>query len=176
MTTFIALLRAVNVGGRKVPMADLRALATKLGLKDVQSYIQSGNLVFTAGGSAAPLAAKLETALAAKFGFDVPVIVRTAEQWKAYLDNPFPTSPPNLLYLGLSKQPPAPDAATTILQRAKGGEQAKLVGDALWIAYPSGLGQSKITPAHIDKAVGSPTTARNVNTVRQLALLAGLTA
>src|ERR1051326_7962794 len=111
MTPFVALLRAGNVGGRKVPMADLRKLAEGLGFTEVQTYIQSGNLVLAGKGTAAAVEAKLEKAIAAKFGIEVPVIARTAEQWKAYLAVPKPFAAaakeaPAKVVLGLSKQPP----------------------------------------------------------------------
>lgn len=176
MTTFVALLRAVNVGGRKVEMAKLREVAEKAGFKDVRTYIASGNLLVSGNGTPAAVADKLETAIAKAFGIEVPVIVRTAEQWQAYVTgNPFPQAPANVLYLGLSKEAPMKDAATTALAKADGGEKARLVGDGLWIHYPVGMGVSKVTPRHVDKAMGSPTTARNWNTVRKLAEMAGAT-
>ncbi|HUR63292.1 MAG TPA: DUF1697 domain-containing protein [Candidatus Thermoplasmatota archaeon] len=179
MTTFVALLRAVNVGGRKVPMADLRKLVERLDFGEVQTYIQSGNLVFMGAGTAAAVEAKLEKAIAAKFGIEVPVIARTAEQWKAYLAVPKPfaqaaADTPNWLLLGLSKQPPRKEAVAELLARAKNGERLELAGDGLWVHYPAGVGESKLTPASIDKAVGSPLTARNLNTVRKLAEMAGV--
>ena len=175
MTTFIVLLRAVNVGGRKVEMAKLRQVAETAGFKDVRTYIASGNLLVTGPGKPDAIAAKLQAAIGKAFGIEVPVIVRTADEWRAYVTgNPFPTAPPNRLYLGLSQKAPNPDAAKAALAKAAGGEQAKLVGDGLWIHYPVGMGVSKVTPAHVDKAMGSPTTARNLNTVRKLAELAGV--
>ncbi|MEA3202577.1 MAG: hypothetical protein QOI63_243 [Thermoplasmata archaeon] len=181
MTTFVALLRAVNVGGRKVAMADLRKLVEGLGFADVQTYIQSGNLVLTGKGTAAAVEAKLEKAIAAEFGIAVPVIARTAEQWKAYLSVPKPfvaaaQATPNWVVLGLSKQPPAKGAAASLVARAQAGERVDIVGDAVWFHYPQGIGESKLTPASIDKAVGSPLTARNLNTVRKLAQMAGTSA
>ncbi|MFO1535697.1 MAG: DUF1697 domain-containing protein [Thermoplasmatota archaeon] len=177
MATFVALLRAVNVGGRKVPMADLRKLAEGLGFTGVQTYIQSGNLVFTGKGTAAATEAKLEKALAAKFGIAVPVVARTAEQWKAYLQVPKPfaeaaAATPNRVLLGLSKSPPRREAVAALRERAKNGERIELSGDGVWFHYASGVGESRLTPAAIDKAVGSPMTARNLNTVRKLAGMA----
>jgi uncharacterized protein (DUF1697 family) len=169
MTTFVALLRAVNVGGRKVPMSDLRKVVEGAGFDDVRTYIQSGNLVFTGKGRRADIEAKLEQVIGAKFRFEVPVVVRTAEEWSAIAaSNPFPDAPPNVVYAMVSKAPPALDAVKAIQARATGGELVRLEGEALWIHYPAGLGKSKITPTIIDKAVGSPTTARNVNTVHAL--------
>ena len=176
MTVFVVLLRAVNVGGRKVEMAALRKVAEKAGFKDVRTYIASGNLLVTGSGKPEAVAAKLEAAIGKAFGFEVPVIVRTAEQWQSYVtDNPFPEAPPNRAYLGLSQRTPNPDAAKAALAKAVGGEKARLVGDGLWIHYPIGMGVSKVTPTHVDKAMGSPTTARNFNTVRKLAAMAAET-
>ena len=173
MTTFVVLLRAVNVGGRKVEMAALRKVAEKAGFKDVRTYIASGNLLVDGPGKPEAVATKLEAAIAKQFGIEVPVIVRTAGQWQAYAtDNPFPKDEPNVLYLGLSQRTPNEDAAKTVLAKAVAGEEARLVGDGLWIHYPEGMGVSKVTPRHVDKAMGSPTTARNLNTVRKLAEMA----
>jgi uncharacterized protein (DUF1697 family) len=144
MGRMVALLRAVNVGGRKLPMAELRTLCTELGWTDVATYIQSGNVVFTAPGKPEAIEAMLEKAIEKKFGMDVPVIVRSKAQWADYPDlNPFPAvagDEPNRLMLLLSKRPPAKDAAATIQARGQAGEQVKQAGDALWFYYPEGAG------------------------------------
>jgi uncharacterized protein (DUF1697 family) len=169
MGRMVALLRAVNVGGRKLPMADLRALCAGLGWKDVATYIQSGNVVFGAPGTAGVLEKQLEAAIEAEFGLDVPVIVRTAAQWTGYAsDNPFANEPPNRVMLLLSKTEPATGADEAIEVRGRAGERVRRVGDALWFHYPNGAGASKLTPALIDRATGSPSTARNFNTVLKL--------
>ncbi|HEX8263628.1 MAG TPA: DUF1697 domain-containing protein, partial [Allosphingosinicella sp.] len=112
MARLVALLRAVNVGGRKLPMAELRALCGELGWKRVETYIQSGNLLFEAPGEAHRLEAELEKAIGDRFGLDVPAIVRTAGQWAAYVKaNPFPElarDAPNRLQMVVSKAPPDP--------------------------------------------------------------------
>ena len=164
-----ALLRAVNVGGRKLPMEELRALCGELGWKDVATYIQSGNVVFKAAGTPAALEARLEEAIVGEFGLEVPVIVRTAGQWAAYPPaNPFPEEPSNRVMLLLAKASPAEDAEERIQARAVAGERVRRVGDALWFHYPAGAGTSKLTPSLIERAVGSPGTARNYNTVIKL--------
>jgi uncharacterized protein (DUF1697 family) len=169
MVRMVALLRAVNVGGRKLPMAELRALCAGLGWRDVATYIQSGNVVFIADGTADALEKALEDAVANRFGFDSPVIVRTAAQWADYPPgNPFSKAArdePNRLMLLLSKKPPAEGAENVIQARAVAGERVKRAGDALWFHYPDGAGTSKLTPSLIDRAVGSPATARNYRTV-----------
>jgi uncharacterized protein (DUF1697 family) len=172
MGRMVALLRAVNVGGRKLPMAELRALCADLGWGDVATYIQSGNVVFSALGKPATLEKILEEAISKGFGLDVPVIVRTAAEWAHYPPgNPFPQAArdePNRLMLLLSKSSPAKGAEEVIQARAVAGERVKRAGDALWFHYPEGAGTSRLTPALIDRAVGSPATARNYRTVATL--------
>ncbi len=172
MARLIALLRAVNVGGRKLPMAELRDLCGELGWEDVQTYIQSGNLVFTAPGKGGELERKLEEAISRKFGMEVPVMVRTASQWAGYAAaNPFPKAAedePNRLQLLVSKETPRADAAETLMKRAQAGEAVKAAGGALWFHFPDGVGTSKLTPSLIDKAAGSPSTGRNWRTVLTL--------
>jgi uncharacterized protein (DUF1697 family) len=181
MTTFVALLRGINVSGhKKVPMAELRTLAEKLGYANVQTYIQSGNLLFTDGGTAQACESGLEGAIAQHFGFAVDVVVRTAEKWPTYVKgNPFPEASqtePNLVMMSLAKRPPSPDAVAMLRERARDGERIELAGEALWVHYPGGAGKSKLSPALLDRAAGSPVTARNWRTVQKLAELLGVTA
>lgn len=172
MDRFLALLRAVNVGGRKLPMAELRTLCGAMGWRDVATYIQSGNLVFAADAAPEALEAKLEQAIARRFSLDVPVIVRTAGRWRALAaDNPFAeaaSDEPNRLLLLVAKRPPLPDAADRLMERAQGGEKVRLAGEGLWIHFADGVARSKLTPAAIDKACGSPATGRNYRTVLKL--------
>jgi uncharacterized protein (DUF1697 family) len=172
MARFVALLRAVNVGARKVPMAELRALCEELGWKGVRTYIQSGNIVFGANGKPDTLEALLEKALAAKLGFEVPVMVRSASAWKAHSEaNPFQEASenePNRVLVGLSKHAPKAGAAEAIEAKARAGERVVEAGGALWFHYPAGVGTSKLTPALIDRAAGSPVTARNWRTMTTL--------
>ncbi|HEX8624961.1 MAG TPA: DUF1697 domain-containing protein [Allosphingosinicella sp.] len=172
MARLIALLRAVNVGGRKLPMAELRALCAELGWEDVETYIQSGNIVFTAPRKADSVEAQLEEAIKERFGMEVPVIVRTAAQWAGYVAaNPFPKAAvdaPNRLQLLVSKEGPKDDAADRLMERAQAGEAVKAAGGALWFHFPEGVANSKLTPSAIDKAAGSPSTGRNWRTVLKL--------
>ena len=168
MTSFIALLRGINVGGRtSIPMANLRALAEEIGLSDVRTYIQSGNLFFSAD-EADGLEERLEAAVAKAF-LPVPILVRSAEQWAGYAaSNPFPDAAeaePNRLMMMLSKRPPEADAAAVLQERAGHGERVAIAGGALWIHYPGGSGTSKLSPSLIDRLVGSPATGRNWRTV-----------
>src|SRR4029079_9894025 len=91
MARMVALMGAVSVGGRMLPMAELRALCAELGWSDVATYIQSGNLVFSAPGKAEEIEEILEKAIKKTFGIDVPVIARSKAEWARYPGlNPFP--------------------------------------------------------------------------------------
>ncbi len=169
MAKLVALLRAINVGkGRRVAMSELRDLATKLGLRDVATYIQSGNMIFESDASAEECGSLLEPALAKTFGFEIPVVLRTGKEWTRHVaGNPFAKldeSEANRVVLHVSKKPPAKSAVAALRERAKGGEKIEVAGGALWIHYPDGQGRSKLSPGLIDEHVGSPSTARNLRT------------
>jgi uncharacterized protein (DUF1697 family) len=173
MGKFVALLRGINVTGtNRIPMADLREHCAGLGWQEVETYIQSGNVVFAAAGSAAKLEAGLEQEIEKRFGLKIPVIVRSGAEWpKLAAGNPFPDAAekePNRLMLLLSKKPPARQAADAIQERSKAGERVARKGEALWIHYPEGAGTSKLSSSLIDRLVGSPTTSRNYRTVLKL--------
>jgi uncharacterized protein (DUF1697 family) len=173
MAKWIALLRGINVGGRNaVPMAALRALCAGLGWREVETFIQSGNVVFEAGGPPGALESELEGALDARFGFKPPAIVRGSAAWAEILAaNPFPReseAEPNRVLLGTAKDALAPGAAAALEARAAAGERVREAGGALWFHYPHGAGQSKLAPAMIDRAAGSPVTARNWRTALAL--------
>lgn len=169
MTRMVALLRAVNVGGRKLPMAAFRTQVAALGWENVATYIQSGNVVFDAGCSPAEAEAALEALISEHYGYAAPAIVRTRAQWAAYPDgNPFPDAArdtPNYLLMLIAKEKMKADAAEIIQARAAAGEQVRKVGETLWIHFPEGSGTSKITPVLLDKAIGSTATSRNHRTV-----------
>jgi uncharacterized protein (DUF1697 family) len=170
---FVALLRGINVGGHnRIPMPELRALCTKAGWIDVQTFIQSGNLVFAADATPATLEAELERAIKNRFNLSIPVIVRPASAWASYLkNNPFPkesAKEPQFVQLALSKNPPKADAAKELQERAANGEKIVPKGDALWIYFQTGVGKSRLSPALFDRLVGSPVTMRNWHTVLKL--------
>lgn len=177
MATFIALLRGINVGGHnRVPMADLRSQCGELGWSDIQAYIQSGNILLNAETTADHIEDELERAINRRFGLSVPVIVRTAGDWSAYIPgNPFPEASkaePNRVMLALSKATPKGDAEAGLQERAADGERIARVGDAFWIHFRRGAGKSKLSPGLVDRLVGSPVTTRNWRTVLKLDELA----
>jgi uncharacterized protein (DUF1697 family) len=177
-TRHVALLRGINVGGkRKIPMADLRSLAADLGYSDVETHLQSGNLVFTSDTDVAGIGAALEAAISQEFGFDVPVAVRTAEQWLGYVSTvPFADAAearPKLLHLGVAKSVLEPDAER-ILSEAATNERVSAGLDVIWVDYVDGVARSKLTSASLDRAAGSMVTARNWNTVLAIGELFGV--
>ncbi len=176
LTRFIVLLRSVNTGKRKAPMADLRNACRAAGFADVETYIQSGNLVLSSDLDPATLETAIEKVVFDNFGFVSEAMARTARQWSVYAGgSPFPeveAERPGNLHLCLSKRPPPPDAAERLLERATLNERVVLVGDVLWIDFAGGAGHSDITPAFLDKIVGSTVTARNWNTVQKLRAMA----
>jgi uncharacterized protein (DUF1697 family) len=174
MGTFVALMRGINVGStRKVPMTELRALCLSAKLKRPETYIQSGNLIVDADGDADKLRRLLERAMTARFGFAVDVVVRAAADWEHYVAaNPYtgdPTALPNMVHIYLSRDPPKSSAADELKQKARSGERTVMTDGALWIDYGAkGVAGSKLSPAVIDKACGSPTTGRNWNSVLKI--------
>lgn len=176
-TVGIALLRGINVGGHnRVPMPELRAVCEDLGWSDVRTYIQSGNVVFRSDTPVPGVADMLEQAILRRFELTIPVIVRDAAEWAAYMEgNPFPAASreePNLVMLALSQQEPAPSALELLQERAAGDERIEQVGDALWIHYAAGVARTKLSPGLLDRVVGSPVTTRNWRTVLKLGELA----
>lgn len=176
MKTFISLLRGINVGGHnKIPMSELRTVCEELGWKNIRTYIQSGNLIFEASAKPAALEAKLEKAIAKRFGLSIPVIIRSAADWSSFpKTNPFPDAcekEPHLVALCVSKAPTKSDAVKVLRERATNGERVEQVGDTLWIHFPNGVARSKLPPL-FDRVVGSPVTARNWLTVLKLNELA----
>ena len=171
----VALLRGVNVGaagkGRKaVPMAELRALCERLGWRDVASYIQSGNVAFTAKGDAAKLEQQLERAISERFGFDVPVVVRaTTALAKAEATCPFKgeaEARPNLVHIGFAKGKVSAAMAKAVMPYCTSGERVLVKGQVIWADYANGVGRSKLTPAVLDRAFGASVTMRNIKTLR----------
>ena len=166
MTAYVALLRAVNVGGRKLLMSDLKAIADEAALEKARTFIASGNLVFTSSKSEAAMARLLEERLKAHMEAEVPVLVRTASEMAAVGEaNPFPGASPSKVAAIFLQQAPPKDA----LENATGiaDEELALGAREIYVHYPSGMGRSKL---RLPAAAGG--TARNMNTVAKLAAMA----
>jgi uncharacterized protein (DUF1697 family) len=167
MPKYIALLRAVNVGGTGLlAMTDLVRLCTDSGFSKVKTYIASGNAVFESRASAATVQAKLAQSLHSHAGKPMGVLIRTAEEMAAVLKaNPFRTKATKFtLVIFLDEAPPA----DTLAQAAgRKDEEVRLGKREIYVHYPSGMGRSKLKiPA------AKAGTARNMNTVAKLAEMA----
>ena len=174
--TFVALLRGINLAGRnKVPMAELRSALESLGLEDVVTYIQSGNVVFRGRGGVRDLAASIEGGIEEVFGIDVVVLLRTpTELRKVAADNPFlraGADPSKLHVVFLSGKPTKEAAAGLDADRSPPGEFA-LGGREVYLHLPTGFGRSKLTVDYFERTLGVAGTARNWKTVTKLVALA----
>ncbi len=172
MTTYIALLRGINVGGKhKVAMADLKALFADAGGQVVTTYIQSGNVVFTHPAKLPDkLGADLERRIEAQTGLAVAVVLRTASELAAVVrDNPFPGMETHLHVTFLSSDPPA-GALDSTDAVAFAPEQFAMVGRQLYLYLPDGMARTKL-PKALD-VFSTPVTTRNWRTVLKLAELA----
>ena len=173
MTTLIALLRGINVvGNNKLPMKELSALLTGMGLRDVQTYIQSGNVVFSSNlKNRATLAAKISAEIKAQHDFAPHVLLLEAvELHEAKAGNPYPEAeaePKTLHLFFLDEVPQHPDLKSLEVLKAN-GECFKLAGKVFYLHTPEGFGPSKLA-ARVEKSLGVASTARNWNTVCKLA-------
>ncbi len=167
MTVFVALLRAVNVGGTGLlSMADLKTLCEEIGFKDVRTYIQSGNVVFHAEADEATVKARLEEALAAKMGKSPGVILRSRQTLEKVAENsPFPHAKPNYLLVTFLQEAAPKDALEKLV--APGGEEVHIARREIYVHYPDGSGRSKLKLPALKAG-----TSRNLNTVRKLAEMA----
>ena len=175
MTRYIALLRGVNLGGHKmVAMADLRALIAKMGFTDVQTLLQSGNVVFS-GPSKAPsvLESQIEKELEKRLELDVDIHIRTPQEWRAVIEgNPFPAEAkkdPSHLLLTCYRSPLEASRVKAAQQAITGPERLHASGRHLYMTYPNGIGRSKAGVV-VGKTLGAG-TARNWNTVLKLAAM-----
>lgn len=178
MTSYVALLRGINVGGNKmVAMAALRAMLEELGFEDAETLLQSGNAVFRAQSkSAAALERQLEAETQRRLGVAAEYHVRTAKELHAVIAaNPLPAqaaSDPSHFVVIFHKAPIAAAAVRAAQAAISGPEILRADGRHLYMFFPEGMGRSK-APAEVGKVLRVHGTARNWNTVRKLADLAG---
>ena len=173
MTTCVVLLRAVNVGGAKLPMAELRGLATGLGATDVSTFIASGNLLCDAPKDVKAFGQALEKAIEQKYGFFRECIIRTpAELSKARKNYPFDVDDPKNGHIVFLLDQPTPAAIAKAGQLETGADRWKVIGREMHVRYDHGAGRSDMNGPAIGKALGVPGTSRNLRTVDKLIELA----
>ncbi|RYG44888.1 DUF1697 domain-containing protein [bacterium] len=174
MTTYVALLRGINVGGHnKIKMADLKEMFVQLGFQHPQTLLQSGNVVFQ---SPSKSRAELETSLAKatkeRFGIAPAYLVRTSAEIDAAISaNPFPQmaqSDPSHLLVAFLPEPPDREAVAKVAFAIQGPEKLEAGDEHLYIAYPGDVGHSKVDRTPGWKALFGRSTARNWNTLLKL--------
>lgn len=169
---YVALLRGVNLGGtNKVAMPELRDLVESIGLSDVSTYIQSGNVLFTAGKPPDPT--DLESAIEDRFGISVSVALRSASDLrKALRNNPFPDAETSTLHVGFLTDKPRQSVVAQLDAGRFAPDEFAVRGTEMYLHLPNGMGRSKLPP-YLGRKLGVPTTIRNWNTVSKLAELLG---
>lgn len=180
MNRFVALLRAINVGGHaRVSMADLRELITSLGFEEVKSVLQTGNLVFLAAKDLCRAEAErmLEHAAVERLGLKTAFLVRSAKEMDTVIaDNPFPGEAhrdPGHLAVFFLKSPAREDAVLRLQAMINGPEVVRACRGELYIVYPEGMGRSRLTSRLIEKELETCGTGRNWNTVLKIGDMMG---
>jgi uncharacterized protein (DUF1697 family) len=178
MTTFIALLRGINVSGhRPVPMQKLAATCAALGLTNVATHLQSGNVVADAvQDDAVELRGRIETAIHEAFGFPVVVLLRTAREMEAITaSNPFAAAAaenPRLVHVTFLSGPPSPEAVARLQARSFDPDAIHVAGSEAYLHCPGGYGRTKLSNTLLEKALVVTATTRNWCTVTHLATMA----
>ena len=175
MTKYISILRGINVGGnRKILMKDLKSLFEKLGFSNVETYIQSGNVIFESDQkfSNADLDEKIQHAISETFGFDVPVIVRTTKEWvESIANNPFwkeKDADIDRLHLTFLKDWPVPEKLDKISSLAFPPDKFEIIGKNVFVYCSAGYSDSKLTNQFFESKLGVQATTRNWKTVLKL--------
>lgn len=174
MQTYVALLYSIVLGeGRRVVMADLKAMAEGLGLKNPRTLVATGNLVFEARATdIARLEQRLETAFEKTFGRHVDIIVRSAEDWLALAaGNPFPAESAETgdqVAVRVMRKPAPVDGVAALQAYAAEDEKVLSVGGDIWVVFSRDRPTSRLLAAMNHKRLGIG-TSRNWNTVRKLA-------
>ncbi|OYX22896.1 MAG: hypothetical protein B7Z06_11000 [Flavobacteriales bacterium 32-35-8] len=170
MKTYVALLRGINVGGhKKVPMATLRELLAKCGLKNVQTYIQSGNVIFQSSKEATELEEIIKKSIQDSFGFEVSVIVKTPEELQSILDDcPFQKDKKESSFFIILNKIPDAELVKDAQQISYENEEIVIKKDALYFYCSTGYGKSKFNMNTFERKLKVIGTARNYNTMIKL--------
>ena len=177
MKTYIALFRGINVGGKNIlPMKELVTVLESLGLQDIKTYIQSGNVICRSkAADTAPLARKIGAAIKKSHGFEPQVLLLDSAMLdKVIRENPYPEAEaaPNTLHVNfLAAIPPKPDLKALEKIRTE-SERFHLAKDVLYLHAPDGIGRSKLA-ASMERLIGVTMTSRNWNTVCKLKVMIG---
>ena len=177
--TYITLLRGINVSGqKKIKMADLRALLETVPFQNVQTYIQSGNILFEYEQTAATdLEDKIASKIREKYGFEVPVLVKTPEEISQILENnPFlqdPDKNTDRMYFTLLSEAPAPDRVEKLKTFDYHPEEYVLDGTTVYFFSPHGYGRARMNNNFFENQLKVSATTRNLKTMQKLVEMAG---
>ena len=169
MPTYVGLLRAINVGSRKLAMADLRTILTDLGASDVQTYVQSGNVVFRAP---AKTASSVQDSVSEFCGFDVRVLLRSVTDLEKIIEDQPYDGPESAWHVTFLERVPAKAAVAAIDPTAFEPDTFTVAGREVFLRCPDGYGRSKLSNAYFEKKLGVAATTRNWRTVLAVAELA----
>ncbi len=175
MTTFVVMLRGINVSGRnRLAMDDLRGIITDSGGTDVQTYIQSGNAVFLSDRPSSAVVTSLETGLQDVLGNRVPVLVRTKEELaRVIAANPFlPRHDPKILHVTFMEAEPDTAAIASVGTTKTDVDQLQVIGREVYLLCPNGYGKTKLTNTFFERRFGSGATTRNWKTITTLGRMA----
>lgn len=172
--SYVALLRGINVSGHNmIKMADLRQLCQQIGLQQVQTYIQSGNILFEAEERAEPLRQRIEAVITATFGYTVPVLLRTAPEMEQIVkDCPFDTAglaEGESIYVTLLAAAPTPEAVAGLPRHSGELDEYRILGREVYILCRQPYHKSKLTNQFFEQKLGVPATSRNWRTITTLA-------
>jgi uncharacterized protein (DUF1697 family) len=171
--TYVALLRGINVGGKnKLSMQDLVEMFVKAGCDNVRSFIQSGNVIFSAApGAPERLPSLISTRITKRFGYKIPLVVRSAEQvGKVLSDNPFlkPGVAEEELRVLFLADMPASQRVENLDPNRSPPDAFKVRGQEIYLRLPNGAGRTKLTNQYFDSKLGTTSTSRNWRTVTKL--------
>lgn len=173
MAKLVVLLRGINVGGHgKVKMADLRSLLDDLGYDDVQTVVQTGNIVLSTGAPPADVCGTIEKAMGAQLGVAPKVMVRTKQQFLKVLEaNPYPEAAanPTTLHVAFLEDKPLASVIKAIDRKPFLPDTFEASGREIYFHLPNGAGRTKLLGAVTEKRLGVAATLRNWNTVTKLA-------
>jgi uncharacterized protein (DUF1697 family) len=173
----VIMLRGINLGpNRRVPMAELRAVFGQAGYEDVRTYVQSGNIVLQSTVKPAALERMAATLISERFGFEVPVVVRSAGQLAAVVKlNPLGdvVSDPKRYQVSFLSEKPGADVVRALKEAAVESERVAFHGREIYAWHPEGVARSKLWNALAGKGLGVTATARNWTTVTTLLEMAG---
>lgn len=168
---YIALLKGINVGGhKKVPMAELRELLTKSGFKNVQTYIQSGNVILESNEkNTLKIENSVKKAILDYFGFEVSVLVKTRHDLKYIFHNsPFEEEKKKKSYFIMLHETPKVESIKEASKKVYEGEEYLIINDCIYYYSAKGFGQSKFNANYFERKLNTFATARNYNTMVKL--------